>query len=670
MNIYKNTKIMYSSSHEVQNEWKRYGLYYMLPMSKNKKILKKMQFKIGYKNQGTYYDDIIKDFIYFYSNGFQKDSFERIKTIQSIEKHKPRIWINKKDNKYVKFVICDFARISYKEHDVLRYVVKSRLIQDGFWIFQYSPRKNYQEFLHNVVKKKKLLRFFTEILNITKKKLYFFFKLSTKVFSMKGYIYFIKKLWVFNFRFIFLTSSGYRFMRKSCYWFTMEFFTGLFWIIKGPAKDGLKYIINISYPLYTYYNSLFLEKWMDDYFIYLVNFIYKFFSDFAFESVELTYISQKIKYRRSNWYLRRLSRYIVQRFRNSQNRLYNYFQIINSSISNNLKFFSNYLFFYKYFDILQTFDGVVFKDIDKLSFMEDYTSEEKVIIFKIIVCFLQAETFRKITKQIMLRSFNRYFRKKSILIGRSIVNIVKNFFAFKQFCLEGFFFNNFKDTDYYQDWFVYQRRIIHMYKYYALSKRRILFFSKNIFFDFTKNRYKKSKKFISSKVFWKYKINCFLKALHRKRRSRYSFYWNRIRFFKFLILNKNKRFKNKNLKNKFLIFKNLQIKMNEKFVINLKRHCIFLKKLIKMKNVIKLIPKNFKILYLSNIPKKIQENINKLKKVIKISENYGYFWFLERRIMLKKMQKKVKKIIKIKSINRTWKKKGSKGSKSKKKVVK
>jgi hypothetical protein len=65
--------------------------------------------------------------------------------------------------------------------------------------------------------------------------------------------------------------------------------------------------------------------------------------------------------------------------------------------------------------------------------------------------------------------------------------------------------------------------------------------------------------------------------------------------------------------------------MNEKFVINLKRHCIFLKKLIKMKNVIKLIPKNFKILYLSNIPKKIQENINKLKKVIKISENYGYF---------------------------------------------
>jgi hypothetical protein len=144
----------------------------------------------------------------------------------------------------------------------------------------------------------KLLRFFTEILNITKKKLYFFFKLSTKVFSMKGYIYFIKKLWVFNFRFIFLTSSGYRFMRKSCYWFTMEFFTGLFWIIKGPAKDGLKYIINISYPLYTYYNSLFLEKWIDDYFIYLVNFIYKFFNDFAFESVELTYISQKIKYRR------------------------------------------------------------------------------------------------------------------------------------------------------------------------------------------------------------------------------------------------------------------------------------------------------------------------------------------------------------------------------------
>jgi len=621
MNIYKNKQKTFNPLNGFQNEWKRYGLYYVLPISKNKNLYEKMQYKLAYKNQASYYDDILKDVIYVYSNGFQKDCFERIKTIQMMKKHEPRVWINKETNKYVNIEICDFARISYKEHNILRFVVKSRLIQSGFWLVQYSPRKNYREFLRNLVKKKKLLCFFTQILSTMKKKLYSFFKLSTTRFFTAEPIYFIKKFWVFNFRFVFVTSSGYRFMRKGCYWFTLNFFTGLYWIIKGPAKDGLKFIVHISYPLYTYYNTIFLEKWTDDYFIYSANLLYKFFSDFAFESVQLTYIEQKIKYRRSNWYFRRLSKYIVKRFRRSQNMLYNYYQIKISHTSNNFKIFGNYLFFYKYFNLLEEFNGMVFKDIDELLFIKEYSIEEKVMIFQSIVYFLQINTPLEITQQAFLKNFNTYLKKKLVLINLNIVKIVKNFFIFKQFFIEGFIFNNINEN-FYQNELFEQRKLLPMYKHFQTVRGHYLFFSKNISFDYIKNRYKKYIKFISSEVLWKYKTNFVLTAMRHGLLNKYSFieYW--FRFNKLFYLRK---YKHPNLDN-YLTTAYSKIKIEIKKLKLISKHFIFNKNFINYKKAnysikkLKEIKKDFKKLLIIRNQIKLEIELAKEKKLLEEEE--------------------------------------------------
>ena len=125
-------------------KWKNFGLYYSLPIFYRKK-LKFPELKLSYCFRGYYYEKVVEDNIYSYSSGFQKDSFERLKTISMIKKHRRLLWVNDR-NEYLSYTLCDMLKVSYKDNNVLRFVMRYKIINTDLWMFNFFPRKNYKHF--------------------------------------------------------------------------------------------------------------------------------------------------------------------------------------------------------------------------------------------------------------------------------------------------------------------------------------------------------------------------------------------------------------------------------------------------------------------------------------------------------------------------------------------